>query len=508
MFMFIFILKIKMSQVKLIFTYKDIKTIIPCQSKEKIKNSLERFASMMQVDFNTAYFLYKGNKINEELSFEELANEEDKSMNQMDIQLIEINNNIIINEELKKPKEITCPKCQENIFIKIEDIKIGVFSSINNNKIEDINININNIEKAQKNSLNNMVCNDCNQVKNDINELHLCEECNKQYCFNCKQIHDKKHSKINDKIYNINEVHIENNINSIIEPEDNIPSGNQMNEFKIYIDKFIENTKDIINRLEDLLRYFESYNNMIIMKDYDNKCLETPKNNYGFLNDKEIIKNIKEIINDNNIENKFKKMMNLYDVMNIEEKNKRIEYDNYITGELHILEEDVNHLVRIIGSFEEYKREKKIKNNDFDCMYENEQELKDNCIIEINNKVIPFTYFYKFNDTGKYSIKYSFKTKISKPNNMFFNCKNLDSINLSNFNTDNIINLSGMFYGCSNLTNLDLSGFNTKNVIDMSNLFHSCKRLLYVNLYNFHTEKVTNIESMFENCESLTNIDI
>ena len=106
MFMFIFILKIKMSQVKLIFTYKDIKTIIPCQSKEKIKNSLERFASMMQVDFNTAYFLYKGNKINEELSFEELANEEDKSMNQMDIQLIEINNNIIINEELKNQKKL------------------------------------------------------------------------------------------------------------------------------------------------------------------------------------------------------------------------------------------------------------------------------------------------------------------------------------------------------------------------------------------------------------------
>ena len=104
-----------------------------------------------------------------------------------------------------------------------------------------------------------MVCNDCNQVKNDINELHLCEECNKKNCFNCKPIHDKKHSKINEKIYNINEVNIENKINRIIEPEDTISSGNQMNEFKICIDKFIENTKDIINRLEDLLRYFELY---------------------------------------------------------------------------------------------------------------------------------------------------------------------------------------------------------------------------------------------------------
>ena len=168
---------------------------------------------MMQLDLNKVYFLYNGNKINEELSFEELANEEDKSKNQINIALLEINNNnIIINEELKKPKEITCLKCQENIFIKIEDIKIGVYSCIDKNKIEDININ----DLKNKLDILNIVCNNCNKAKNNIDELYICKECNKYYCCICKPIHDKSHLKENNTINNINTENKEININNLI----------------------------------------------------------------------------------------------------------------------------------------------------------------------------------------------------------------------------------------------------------------------------------------------------
>ena len=34
---------------------------------------------------------------------------------------------------------------------------------------------------------------------------------------------------------------------------------------------------------------------------------------------------------------------------------------------------------------------------------------------------------------------------------IFFNCKSLTNINLSNFNTQNVTNYSHMFYGCHNL---------------------------------------------------------
>ena len=47
---------------------------------------------------------------------------------------------------------------------------------------------------------------------------------------------------------------------------------------------------------------------------------------------------------------------------------------------------------------------------------------------------------------------------------MFCDCESLTNINLSNFNTENVTNMSFMFYGCKSLTNINLANFNTKNV--------------------------------------------
>ncbi len=72
--------------------------------------------------------------------------------------------------------------------------------------------------------------------------------------------------------------------------------------------------------------------------------------------------------------------------MNIKEnKNKKIEYDNYIIGEIDILENDLNQYIRVISSFEEYKRNYKLKDIENYYKFYNENEIKENCIIEINN---------------------------------------------------------------------------------------------------------------------------
>ena len=42
---------------------------------------------------------------------------------------------------------------------------------------------------------------------------------------------------------------------------------------------------------------------------------------------------------------------------------------------------------------------------------------------------------------------------------MFFECKNLIDINLSNFNTQNVTNMYSMFYRCESLKNINLSNF-------------------------------------------------
>ena len=49
---------------------------------------------------------------------------------------------------------------------------------------------------------------------------------------------------------------------------------------------------------------------------------------------------------------------------------------------------------------------------------------------------------------------------------MFYGCHLLKELNLSSFNTNNVIDMDGMFNGCSSLKELNISNFNTNNVND------------------------------------------
>ena len=65
---------------------------------------------------------------------------------------------------------------------------------------------------------------------------------------------------------------------------------------------------------------------------------------------------------------------------------------------------------------------------------------------------------------------------------LFYDCSYLIKLNLSNFNTENVTNMSFMFGNCKNLINLDLSKFNSKNITNMSNMFDDCKSLKKENI--------------------------
>ena len=57
-----------------------------------------------------------------------------------------------------------------------------------------------------------------------------------------------------------------------------------------------------------------------------------------------------------------------------------------------------------------------------------------------------------------------------------------------------------LFSGCNSLTNINLSNFNTQNVIDMSYIFDKYNSLTIINLSNFNTQNVTDMNSMFNEC--------
>ena len=54
--------------------------------------------------------------------------------------------------------------------------------------------------------------------------------------------------------------------------------------------------------------------------------------------------------------------------------------------------------IRIINSYERVHREEKW--SEYKEENENEKEIKENCKIKINNKIILFSYFYRFNKEG------------------------------------------------------------------------------------------------------------
>ena len=89
---------------------------------------------------------------------------------------------------------------------------------------------------------------------------------------------------------------------------------------------------------------------------------------------------------------------------------------------------------------------------------------------------------------------------------MFSDCSTLSSLDLSNFNTAIVTNMSYMFNGCSALSSLDLSNFNTAIVSDMSLMFGSCSTLSSLDLSNFYTKEVRDMSYMFSRCSALTTI--
>ena len=86
--------------------------------------------------------------------------------------------------------------------------------------------------------------------------------------------------------------------------------------------------------------------------------------------------------------------------------------------------------------------------------------------------------------------------------------KGILDIDLSNFDTSQVTNMSGMFSGMRNLTTLDLSNFDTSKVTDMSFMFGSMSNLTTLDLSNFNTSKATNMSEMFLGMANLTSLNL
>ena len=90
--------------------------------------------------------------------------------------------------------------------------------------------------------------------------------------------------------------------------------------------------------------------------------------------------------------------------------------------------------------------------------------------------------------------------------NMFSNCRNLASLDLSSWDTSKVTSMASMFNNCRNLASLDLSSWDTSKVTNMNSTFSGCSSLVELNLTGWNTSSLSAMTAMFNGCSNLQKI--
>jgi surface protein len=273
---------------------------------------------------------------------------------------------------------------------------------------------------------------------------------------------------------------------------------------------------NIINKI--INNYEIKYSNYYILKSINNII------DYN----KIMIKDIDQILDEKNIENKNNYILNIYDKLRI---------NNEITIRYKLENPGIK---RILGSLFVAKNKNNYQLIINDKIYELTTVLN---ITSLDNKPIP-SNFQRINSDDdlekllmeieepppgdslleeektkvieiKMKIKDTFEIKLRQIKNvfdisyMFCDCNSLLTIeNISNWNTENITNMSGIFSYCKSLSVLpDISNWNTSNVESMNNMFSNCVSLKSLcDISKWDTSNVIDISCMFKNCVLLTSL--
>jgi len=101
-------------------------------------------------------------------------------------------------------------------------------------------------------------------------------------------------------------------------------------------------------------------------------------------------------------------------------------------------------------------------------------------------------------------------SKVKNMRNLFFELKGLKHVYLSDkFTVINTPNISGLFLECESLEAIDLSSFDTRNVIQMNHMFGRCHNLKRIRLSNkFVLDKVESVSYMFQECYEMRKTSI
>ena len=177
---------------------------------------------------------------------------------------------------------------------------------------------------------------------------------------------------------------------------------------------------------------------------------------------------------------------------------------NEIRMKIKIDKEDANREVYFLdntnGTYDNYGKEH---------YHDYLKELNEfNTELYIDNKKVNYNKYFIPEKEGIYSIKLKFNIFIKDCSYMFFNCDKLIEIDLSYFDTRNIIDIRSMFRKCSSLNTLSgISNWDTTNVTNMSHLFLNCTSLKSLpDISKWNTKNVKDMRYIFSYCTLLKSL--
>lgn len=99
-------------------------------------------------------------------------------------------------------------------------------------------------------------------------------------------------------------------------------------------------------------------------------------------------------------------------------------------------------------------------------------------------------------------------TKLHTAKAMFKYCSALESLDLTEFDTSNITDMSQMFFDCNNLKELKLPLWDVSNVVDMSYMFAYCNHLKEAKFQGWDVRNVKDMSFMFGDCNDLQTVEV
>ena len=505
-----------MAEAEVIFSLGGVQTKIKCNKGDIMKDICKKFSIAGKVDTTNMLLLYKGNKINPFISFNELANDEDRAKNIINISCIQIKRKNTIHRGSVKTKRESINNLRKSNIHKKSSKKI---------EISDIP----KIEKTNKQDYNNKTMIVTNTLRKSLlkKEKELNENVKNE---NIKNEHVKKENTNDNNFYNFNKMFNYNDffrassfqtdlteqsktnmINEYYSEDINLRNSEIINPTK----KTEENDKDLskVKILESEFDGFEKKFHLINNKinDLINILNQISENINTFVEitfDK--INNQEVVTQDTQIINNFKDIINNYQKF-IDEINTSI-----LNNKVSKASELFNKLINMYKESNKDIIKYKINENDKQIKIFGQKFVLnnwDNCRIIYKDKECKLCEYIELENLKNRDKILEIKLKVVRElkdiSYMFTDCNSLISVSKTlSWKTDNITKMMGMFAGCTSLQVLpDLSLIDTSKITNMRGIFYGCQSLKSLpDISKWNTEKVKNMEHLFDNCSSLTSI--